>query len=118
MRLQRVIAGLAGLLLACGGDGPTASRMNSLRLVSVDSRPLPVTLSTGSGSNTMTLVSGTLSGSATGSACSWTIRNSLGTEAFGTIGDCPVAPDDVMTLVFSLGGHPWPSGTHSFRFEP
>lgn len=119
--MHRPIVAIAVLLLAaCGGGGDdygTGTNTNTLQLTSVNSQALPVTLSTGSGS--VQITGGTVSGTANGPICNWRIFRAGASEpATGTRSACPISPTDFIILDISMGGHPWPSGMHSYRFAP
>jgi hypothetical protein len=100
--------------MACSdSSGP---KTITLPLRSVDSKALPAQLP--SGTATVTIFSGRVVGSAAGPACSFYIKmQGFNEESFGSVSSCTVKGGDVVTLSLNLGGPPWPSGVHSYRFE-
>lgn len=103
---------VAFLVTGCA-DGSYSNRV-SLPLTQVNGQPLPVTLPSGTG--TVQVVSGTLSGSQLTLECSWVVNLSNGTSPTGTVDDCSLFITDVKTFELDLGGPPSPSGPHLYQF--
>jgi hypothetical protein len=109
-----LLAGAIALVAACSSS--TAPNRIVLSLTTIDGKALPVTLSTGTG--TSTIVAGRLDGTPAGQICNYYISSSTSTDgAFGTLSSCIVNKGDVVSVPLNLGGTPWPSGSHSYRFE-
>lgn len=109
-----VFIGCFAALLAAGcADGSYTNRV-SLPLTQVDGQTLPVTLPSGTG--TVQVVSGALSGSQLGTECTWVVNLSTGSSPTGTVEQCTISIADVETLGLDLGGPPAPSGSHTYTF--
>ena len=104
---------LAALIAAGCADGSFTSRV-SLPLTQVDGQTLPVTLPSGTG--TVQVVSGALSGSQLGTECTWVINLGTGTSRTGTVDECTISIADFTTYELDLGGPPAPSGPHTYTF--
>ena len=100
---------LVAFLVAGCAEGSFSNRV-SLPLTLVDGQELPVTLPSGTG--TVQVLSGTLSGSQLTLDCTWVVNLSNGASATGTVGDCTLFITDVKAFELDLGGPPAPSGSH------
>ena len=112
MRSGLFAAALALILAGC--REPTARNTLSLPLLRVDNLSLPVTLPSGSGSVQVT--SGRITGSRFELGCTWTITFSDGTRTGSNPGCSLSSPFDIVELTLDLAGPPGPSGSHIYSF--
>lgn len=103
---------VAAIVAGCG-EGSFSTRV-SLPLTQVDGQTLPVMLPSGTG--TVQVTGGALSGSQLGTECTWVVNFSTGTSQTGTIQGCAISVADITTRELDLGGPPAPSGPHSYTF--
>ncbi|HEU4747920.1 MAG TPA: hypothetical protein VFS56_05420 [Gemmatimonadaceae bacterium] len=108
-----LFACLAAFLVAGCADGSFSNKV-SLPLTFVDGQALPVTLPSGTG--TVQVVSGTLSGSQLTVECTWVVNLSNGSSPTGTVQECSLFITDTETIALDLGGPPGPSGSHTYQF--